>query len=430
MKTVRIIPSPLGGVINSIPSKSHAHRLLICAGLANERTEIHCSSSSEDIDATAGCLKAIGSEVIKTETGFIVEPGGVSPSFQLDCGESGSTYRFLFPVVCAMMSRIKEKSSQGRDNSYEFILHGRLPERPMDSLFDVLEAKGIRISGKGTDKVSVSGTLAPGRFTIPGNISSQFISGLIFALPLLNDESVIEITGGIESKNYVDITIAAVREFGIKLYEEKNQIRIPGNQKYISPGELSVEGDWSNAAFWLCASALSGRPITCKGLNINSLQGDKKILNILENFGVSIKTGENDITVIPGQLHGVTIDASQVPDLVPAIAAVAACAEGTSKIVNAERLRIKESDRLKSITATLSALGADISETADGLVINGRKKLSGGKVDSWGDHRIAMMAAIASAVCEKPVTIENAQAVKKSYPAFFDDFKILGGKEG
>ncbi|MDO4481346.1 MAG: 3-phosphoshikimate 1-carboxyvinyltransferase [Bacillota bacterium] len=414
-----ISPSLPSGTIESIPSKSHVHRLLICAALSRGKSMIKCRTRSEDIDATADCLSALCADINRKESVFYVDgekPGsGARPGEKLlKCRESGSTYRFLFPVVCAL----------GEDCT--FLPEGRLPERPMEPLFSVLEEKGISIRGKGSGRVSVSGKLKSGKFSIPGDISSQFISGLIFALPLLEGDSVIEITGTVESRKYIDITLAAVRSFGINIYEENNTFKVPGNQKYVTPGSLTAEGDWSNSAFWLCCGALSGKEITCTGLSMNSLQGDKEICSILEKFGAEIKISEDNITVIPGRLKGTEIDASQVPDLVPAIAAVAAGAEGHTVIRNAGRLRLKESDRLKAVSQVLAGLGADIRETEDGLIINGLKIITGGTADSWGDHRIAMMASIVSVICSSDVRITNAQAVNKSYPAFFEDFASLG----
>lgn len=418
MNTI-ISPSLPSGRIEAIPSKSHVHRLLICAALSSGESRIQCRTGSEDIDATADCLGALCADIKRKESVFYVDGGKFNPCTEpagriLRCRESGSTYRFLFPIVCAL----------GSDCS--FLLEGRLPERPMEPLFSVLEKKGIIIGGKGSSRVSVSGKLRSGTFSIPGDISSQFISGLIFALPLLDGDSVIEITGSVESRKYIDITLAAVRAFGINIYEEKNLFKIPGNQKYVTPGSLAAEGDWSNSAFWLCCGALCGKEITCTGLSTDSLQGDKEICSILEKFGAGIKISGDEITVIPGRLRGTEIDASQVPDLVPAIAAVASGAGGQTVIKNAGRLRLKESDRLKAVSQVLSLLGADIKETGDGLIINGSERLSGGTADSWGDHRIAMMASIVSVICDSDVRITGSQAVNKSYPAFFEDFSSLG----
>lgn len=413
---VSIIKANIGGEIKAIASKSHAHRLLICASFCNERTDIICKESSDDIEATKDCLNSLCAEILKTEFGFKVSRANYKISGEniLRCGESGSTYRFLLPVACALGS-----------NS-TFLLEGRLPLRPMEPLYNELENHGIKIAGKGTEKVTCSGRLTGGDFVMPGNISSQFISGLIFALPLLSRDSRIKITSGTESKSYIDITLDAVKQFGIKTEVNDNIIYIPGNQEYISPGSVTVEGDWSNAAFWLCAAAAGNKTITCSGLNKNTLQGDKAICEILSRFGASVTFIEDKVTVSSKKLNGITIDAREIPDLIPAIAVVAAVASGNTTITNAERLMLKESNRLNTIAFTMNKLGADINETLDGLTIKGKPKLSGGTADSCGDHRIAMMASIAASVCEYPVTVEDAQAVSKSYPGFFKDYEKLG----
>ena len=384
---VTIQPAPLKGEIKAIPSKSHAHRLLICRALAGEPIHLGWEKISEDIQATVRCLETL-----------------LTPSAEeriLRVGESGSTYRFLFPIACALGFKCR------------FVLEGGLPARPMEPLFSVLKAHGAAIAGAGSEEVRLSGQLTGGDFSLPGNISSQYISGMMFALPLLPRDSILQIEGPLESKGYLDMTLSALREFGIHIIIEENRFLIPGNQKYRMREEAIPEGDWSNAAFWLCSAALTGETLICSGLNPHSMQGDKAVCEILK----TIRKNETSV-----------IDVSQVPDLVPALSAVAAATPGETRIINAGRLRIKESDRLRSVTAVLHSLGADISETADGLIIRGRKPLTGGTTDSWGDHRIVMMAAILSSVCTSPVTIENAQSVNKSYPSFFTDFESLGGQ--
>lgn len=412
---IKINEADIGGVVKSIASKSHAHRILICAALANKQSQIICTESSEDIAATAACLNALCARVSREDSGYIISPREISIEGVLPCKESGSTYRFLLPVACAL----------GADSS--FSLEGRLPNRPMGPLYDALQSHGIEISGKKTAMVSSKGRLQGGKYIVPGNVSSQFISGLLFALPLLDIDSEIEISGGIESKGYIDITLAAIESFGIKTHIAENHISIPGNQQYVTPGKIEVEGDWSNAAFWLAAAAINRSSLTCSGLKADSLQGDKAICDILERFGADVQWDASGVKVSGNDLNGITIDATNIPDLVPALAAVGAVANGQTRIINAARLKLKESNRLETIVKTLTQLGADIEETADGLFINGKKRLRGGKVNSCGDHRIAMMAAIASTVCDGSVIIEDAEAVNKSYPTFFDDFAALGG---
>jgi 3-phosphoshikimate 1-carboxyvinyltransferase len=412
-----------GGAIGAIASKSAAHRLLICASLADDETFIHCHERSQDIDATARCLKSLGSVIRYKKKGFLVTPlkktKNPSKERTADCGESGSTLRFLLPVCGSLGMNVK------------FNMKGRLPARPLTGLYEEMTSHGCMLSEQGRSPLFCGGKLTSGKYSLPGNISSQFISGLLFALPLLEDRSSIRVTGGLESRPYVDMTIEALRLFGITVQEEEIPdltFNIQGSQTYRSPKNIRTEGDWSNAAFWLCAGAIGSDSVTCTGLNEDSRQGDRAIIEILKNFGARVSSYNGTVTVSPGELNGIDIDAKDIPDLVPVLAAVASTAEGKTVISGAERLRLKESDRLRTVVTSLSSLGADIKETEDGLIIHGKNKLTGGEVRSFGDHRIAMTAAILSAVCSNTVLIRDAEAVKKSYPAFFDDFqKKLGG---
>jgi len=306
-------------------------------------------------------------------------------------------------------------------------MKGRLPERPMSPLLSELTAHGCTLDGVGGSPLICKGQLTSGEFNLPGNVSSQFISGLLFALPLLQGDSRINIHGKTESKPYIDMTLDALKIFGIEVESGDGYYAIKGGQKYCAPGIVSVEGDWSNAAFWLCAGAI-GRGMTVTGLNLSSNQGDMAVVRLLERFGAVVTYGNDCVTIEPAHLRGIRIDAEDTPDLVPILAAVASVAEGETVIYNAERLRIKESDRLRAVTETLCALGADITETQDGLIINGKKSLRGGTVSSFGDHRIAMTAAIASIRCNDLVAINGAEAVDKSYPGFWRDFTTLGGE--
>lgn len=406
----------LGGSIKAIASKSQAHRLLICSALSDAPADILCPESSDDIGATVRCLNALGAKIIRTEAGFHTLPiSSVSDNCLLDCGESGSTFRFLLPIACAL------------GVSAAFYSSGRLPERPLSPLYEELLSHGCRLSEQGKVPLRCEGLLKSGKYSISGSISSQFISGLLFALPLLTGDSELELTGEIESRSYIGLTLSALSKFGINIAEEDNRFFIKGDQKYISPGSAVVEGDWSNAAFWLCAGALSQKPVTCVGLDKNSAQGDAAVLKLLEAFGANVRIDENGATVSGGCLRGTGIDARDIPDLVPVLASLACVSEGTTVIKNAGRLRYKESDRLKAVESILKALGADISQTEDGLVISGKERLSGGRVSSFGDHRIAMTASIIAARCEDPVILEGAEAVKKSYPDFFTDYSRLGG---
>ena len=393
----QITPSHLSGSIRAIPSKSAAHRLLICAALADGHTEIACDGTSKDIEATKACLAAMEGDC------------------RLPCGESGSTLRFLLPVAAALGLEA------------EFLMEGRLPRRPLYPLDEQLTIHGAVLTRPQPDVLKVSGKLTPGDYTLPGDVSSQYISGLLFALPLLDKPSTLTVTGKIESGPYIEMTVDALRQFGIHVTMEENVFHIPA-RAYRSPGKARVEGDWSNAAFWLCAGAL-GRPVTVTGLNPDSLQGDKAVVEILSAFGAKTQRSGDVNIVSPGRLKAVDIDAAAIPDLVPVLSVVAAAAEGTTRIYNAQRLRLKESDRIASVKAMLEALGAEAEETADGLLIYGGKPLAGGTVDSCNDHRIAMAAAVASVICQNPVTVLGAEAVEKSYPNFWSDLRSLQKRE-
>jgi len=388
-----ITPSNLSGSIPAIPSKSMAHRLFICAALADGETTVECQGTSKDIEATRACLAAMKGDG------------------RLPCGESGSTLRFLLPVVAAL----------GLDAAFH--MEGRLPQRPLHPLDEQLTAHGAVLTRPQPGVLKVSGKLTPGDYTLPGDVSSQYISGLLFALPLLEKSSTLTVTGKVESGPYIEMTLDALRQFGIHVTIENNVFHIPACP-YRSPGKARVEGDWSNAAFWLCAGAL-GSPVTVTGLNPDSLQGDKAVVGILSACGAKTEQSGDAFTVSPGSLTAIDIDAAAIPDLVPVLSVVAAAAAGTTRIYNAQRLRLKESDRIETVCRMLRNLGADVEETEDGLLIHGGKPLQGGTVDSCNDHRIAMSAAIASILCEGEVTVLGAEAVEKSYPDFWRDFESM-----
>ena len=394
--TQTIPKTHISGTIAAIASKSAAHRLYICAALADSPTEISCQSTSRDIEATKACLAAM-------QRGERLLP----------CGESGSTLRFLLPVAAALGLEV------------DFLMEGRLPDRPLAPLDAQLEAHGVKLSRPRHELLHVSGKLEPGAFVLPGNVSSQYISGLLFALPLLAETSTLTVTGKVESAPYIAMTLDALGQFGVRPNLEHNVYTISPTP-YVSPGTAVVEGDWSNAAFWLCAGALSG-PVTVTGLKPHSLQGDKEVFEILRRFGANTEQHGDAYTVCPGKLRAIDIDAAAIPDLVPVLSVVAAAAEGTTRIYNAGRLRIKESDRIKTVCAMLQNLGAEVEETADGLIIHGGKALTVGAVDSANDHRIAMSAAIAATLCD--VTVLGAEAVAKSYPKFWEDFVIMQNAE-
>ena len=403
-------PRPIGGTVASIASKSQAHRLLICAALAWQSTKIICAESSADIDATIRCLAALGADFSRRDGTITVYPMELPRGDrELDCGESGSTLRFLLPVVGAL------------GVGATFRLHGRLAERPLSPLWEEMERHGCRLSRPTPDTLRCEGRLSGGTYQIAGDVSSQFISGLLFALPLTGEESDIMLTSKAESAGYIALTVHALRQFGIAAEQTASGWHIPSGSFYASCGKAAVEGDWSNAAFWLCAGAIS-RPVTVTGLNPDSLQADRQITEILRRFGAEVRSDESGVYVAPSALHAIEIDARNIPDLVPPIAAVAACARGTTTIFGAERLRIKESDRLKSVADALRAVGGQVEITPDGLQITGCS-LHGGTIDSSNDHRIAMLAGILSSVCSQPITLTGAEAVRKSYPSFWEELK-------
>jgi len=415
---VKIFPARLNGAVDAIPSKSQAHRALICAGLADKPTHVECNGESEDILATAACLSALGAGIERESGAYVVHPlkrevaGGIAT---LPCGESGSTFRFMLPIVGALGRKVC------------FIPKGRLPERPLSPLYEELVSHEAELSPQGSVPFYAGGRLTPGSYSLYAGVSSQFISGLLFALPLLDGDSRLTLTGSAESFPYIELTMAMLEEFGVKAEFDGGAFSIPGGQTYRSSGVVRVEGDWSNAAFWLGAGAIGSGSVTCAALNLQSKQGDRAILDLLAKFGAQVEVKGSAVTVSRGKLRGIEINAKDIPDLVPILAVIAAVAEGTTVIRNAGRLRTKESDRLASVSALLRALGADADETEDGLVLHGAAAFSGGEVQSYGDHRIAMSAAIAAMVCSEPVVIHGAEAVNKSYPGFFDDLRLLGG---
>lgn len=390
--TIHLPQGPISGSVRAISSKSAAHRLMICAALADTPTQVRCQTRSRDMTATQNCLAALAA-------GETVLP----------CGESGSTLRFLLPVAAALGKTV------------EFQMQGRLPERPLAPLDQQLTAHGAVLSRPARDILRVEGQLTPGDYTLPGDVSSQYISGLLFALPLLDGPSTLTITGPVQSAPYIAMTLDALNQFGVTPRWENGTFEIVPSA-YRGCGLVTVEGDWSNAAFWLCAGALSG-PVTVTGLRKDSLQGDRQILDILRQFGAHVRETEAAVTVSPGELAAIELDAGAIPDLIPVVSVVAAAARGITRITNAARLRLKESDRLQTVTAMLTALGATVEELPDGLVIHGGNPLTGGTVDSANDHRIAMAAGIASALC--PVTVTDAQAVEKSYPTFWEELREL-----
>lgn len=417
MSTIRITPSDLTGEVCVPTSKSVCHRAVICAGLAAGTSRISGILLSDDIIATMHAMEALGA-VIRQEGDTLIITGTdcAKPVHHvIACNESGSTLRFLIPL--------------GLNNqTMTFTGKGQLVERPLNDYFNILDEQ--KIAYQTTDghlPLSVTGALKPGQFRLRGDVSSQFVSGLLFALPRLEADSSIIITTELESQGYIDLTLSMLARFGIKIINNNyREFIVPGNQKYQSTN-YHVEGDYSQVAFWLVAGTL-GSPICCTGLNPHSLQGDKVILELIQQMGGKLTIDTDSVQASIAITKGIEIDASQCPDLVPILAVLASVSEGTTRIIRAGRLRIKECDRLKAVTQELNKLGADIEEHEDSLTIYGRRLLKGGTVDSWHDHRIAMALAVASIACQTPVTIQHSECVSKSYPNFWQDFQMLGGK--
>ena len=399
---IRIEPSQLRGTVDIPASKSCAHRALISAALAEGISVISGVSMSKDIEATIGAMTALGAEF--SVDGTTVTVSGISSRMDkavIDCNESGSTLRFVIPIAAAL----------GTDS--RFIGRGRLPQRPIDIYTRELGKNGVKFLTE-TMPYDITGTLKGGIFEIEGNVSSQFVTGLLFALPLLEGNSEIRLTSHLESRPYVDITIDILRRFGITVESSENGFRIVGGQKY-KPYDYRVEGDYSQAAFFYVANAL-GSEVNIANLVPDSVQGDRKILEILNE------------TCYNGSIGCYRADCSDIPDLVPILAVLGAFGSGESVIYNAQRLRIKESDRLVTTAAMLNELGGDVAVTEDGLIIRPTGRMYGGTIDSAGDHRIVMAAAIAATKTDGAVIIRGAEAAEKSYPDFFKDYIHLGGK--
>lgn len=403
----------LSGKVEAMPSKSMAHRAVLCAALSGGESRISHIALSRDIQATIACAKALGLADFSfagDELRVIGRPRTVAEEALLPCGESGSTLRFFLPLSCLLAKKAR------------FVCEGRLTERPLEPLKSLLMEKGVAWPGSH----EVSGRPAAGTFEIAGNVSSQFISGLLFALPLLEKDSVIRLTTPLESAGYVELTRQMQAAFGVRSeWKSERELLVPGNQTY-RPSDVRVEGDYSHAAFFAVAGQIGGE-IAVSGLLPDSRQGDKAVLEILARMGGNIEIRGGTVFSRPSPLSGTVIDAAQIPDLVPILAVAGAAAKGETRIVHAQRLRIKESDRLAATAAELAKMGAEIEETPDGLVIRGGRPLHGAEIDSHNDHRIAMAAAVAAGLAAGETVIGGAECVAKSAPQFWEEFRSLGG---
>lgn len=415
----RRVNGTLEGAVVLPPSKSQAHRLLICAALGSSPCTLSCSSVNDDILATMQSLNALGASIKYADGVFSVTPVRVQKGGTLDCGESGSTLRFLLSVAAAL----------GADAT--FVGGGKLPTRPMSDLCNVLQEHGVAFHKHAAGlelPLSCNGRLQGGKFVLPGNVSSQYLTGLLFALPLLDSDSEVEIIGGLASASYIDMTLDALRLAGISVDKKGDSYFIKGKQRYSLPANLVVEGDWSSAAFWVVAGVVGKRPVVVRGVSPHSLQGDRRIIDHLRAMGAFIDITPDGVVAMPSQLFGAELDCTDTPDLVPVLSVAAAAANGTTVFTNVGRLRFKECDRLAAMHSVLAAAGVSSVVGEDTFTVVGGRAVAQAPIDSCGDHRIAMSAAVLSTISDGVTTITGAECVAKSYPSFFDDFVALGGK--
>lgn len=423
---MQIQPSSLHGALRVMPSKSASHRAVLMAALCSGESVLEPLQLSNDVQATLDCMKALGLAQAQLEPlpggdGFVRcrVTGGLQPQKSetervADCGESGSTLRFLMPLALDGCGPVR------------LVGHGRLMERPLDVYRELFAAQGVSWRDE-PGAIVLDGQLHGGDFSLRGDVSSQFITGLLLALPRLAEDSRIHITTHLESRAYVELTRDMQSRFGIvSAWEDEHTLFVPGGQHVKTPGAVTVEGDWSHAAFYLVAGLIGGG-VTLTGLDAHSVQGDRTIVDVLRAMGGDISWANGAVTARPSALHGTQIDASQIPDLVPILAVAGCAAQGITRITGAARLRIKESDRLAAMAQELTRLGAQVEELPDGLILSGGRRLSGADVQGHNDHRIVMSMCVASALCEGALTVTDAHAVKKSAPRFFEEFIQLGG---
>ena len=423
---IKIKPGNLKGTIEIPPSKSYSHRAVIAAALAEngKKSKIDNLKFSVDITTTTDIMENWGAEIERFESALeIIGNGGkvVPKDKYVQCNESGSTIRFLIPVGIT------------RENELIFDGKGKLVDRPLDSYYRIFKEQGLKYETTGGKlPLTVNGKLKPGNYEIDGNISSQFITGLLYALPLLEGDSKLIINKNLESKGYVDLTLEILKLAGIEIVNnDYKSFDIRGNQTY-KPFDYTVEGDYSQVAFWIVAGIISANrdnEVKCLHVNKNSLQGDREIIEIVTRMGAKLEIFDDYVIVKPSKTKGTVIDISQCPDIGPILTVLAALSEGETRIINGERLRIKESDRITSIKTELNKLGGNVDEEGDSLIIQGVEGFTGGvTVNAWNDHRIAMSLAVASTRCEEEIILEEAESVRKSYPHFWDDFVKMGGE--
>lgn len=396
MSDVKISSSILKGTVIAPPSKSAAHRALICSFLAGGGT-VSPIINSKDMEATVGVIDAL--------------KRGEST---LDCIESGSTLRFMIPVAAAFGKEVT------------FIGQGRLPQRPIGEYLELLPKHNVNVKSDGGLPLTISGQLKNGSYEISGDVSSQYVTGLLLALADLEGDSAVILTTPLQSKPYVDMTVKVMKDYGVEIKETDFGYLIHGGQEFKRL-DYTVEGDWSQAAFFLVAGAVGG-DVTVSGLDMNTTQGDKGILDVLKSFGAEIEIKENSVRCVKSRLKGCVVDATDIPDLVPIVAALGAFSGGKTIIKGAQRLRYKESDRIKSVVDNLKLIGADVTETEDGMIINGSARLHSARLKGYNDHRIVMAFSVAALFLDGDTVIDDAESINKSYPAFFEDYNKIGGK--
>lgn len=418
MNIIKILPARLKGTVVAPPSKSFSHRAIICAALSGGISNINSIMFSDDIIATINGIRKIGANISIYEKNLTVNSfNPTSDNITIDCGESASTLRFLIPIVSVLGINAVFKRSLG------------LSKRPVKDYLEILKEFGVKYKFCEDLSLHISGRLKPGKFFVSGNISSQYISGLLMALPLLKNNSEIKLTSRLESFKYVDITINVMKQFGVNIKKTVDGFFINGDQKYISR-DYFIEGDWSQAAFFMAAGAIGGN-IIIKNLNKNSSQGDKEIFELLKKFGANIYWNNKDVVVNKSELSGIDIDASEILDLVPILAVIAANSDGVTNIKNIKRLKFKECDRLSAIYKELKKLNVDIKKLDDSLIITGKrlyKKSYKNIVWSHNDHRIVMAMSIMALSLTQSLEISGFNSVKKSYPKFFKDYNLVGGR--
>ena len=406
------------GTIAAIPAKAHAHRAIICAALANSGSTIHLSRTSKDIDATMASMRALGAQVDYQDQVITIKPGPAPSKGQILPHESGTTLRLLLPVAASICPEVDVDAK------------GRLPERPLEPLMGQMKEHGVSFS-QAKPPFTMTGKLTAGSYAMVGNVSSQFFSGLLLAAPQVGATTV-ESMGKLESRDYVSLTINTMKDFGVTVESDTNdkgddRFTIPAGSHFQGQRDYAIEGDWSNAAIWVVAAALTGQALTITGLNKDSIQADRRIMAIVESTGSHLQWEGNNLTVSGKATQPLHVDLGQCPDLLPVMAALACGIDGESSFVNGARLRIKESDRLEAVAALVRDLGGSVRLEGDDMYIQGTGRLVGGTVDCQNDHRLVMAGTLAALIAEEPVQLKDSQAITKSYPDFFDDWNALGG---